>query len=540
MADENAGTSEVLEPPNPVHMTSGPQTRWSTVNFGEAMQGVLTPFSWAIWTGMEDATRRSLASMGVLTKAEAPPPESADGRMSGIYYGRSAGNINFFRMVGARMPGSNPDVLEEKVFGEVTDTPLWGEPGGWARSVAIAAKFPVEAFRSPRQAARYLDEVRIWWRRNTFDAPPQTLDESQALVRAAAARFITACTAHATISVIGPQTLAALTDLAESATGDASLGTDLATGYGGMEETALIADLWATSQGRLSLDQFLRVHGFHGPYESKLESRSWREDPTHVESIVRGYRDRGVTDPRDRERERVALRQAAATRVLAALPRHKRPAAKFAMKLASIFIPARELGKAGFLHALDGARCGARATGLHLAELGVLADPEDAFFLTCAEITGKPDRSFLELTAERKANHERYLGLDLPPAWNGNPVPIVTADASEYQRSTQVQGIGVVGAKVTGRARVIDNPMSADLDPGDILVCATTDPSWTPLFMLADALVIDTGGQMSHGAIVARELGVCCVINTVTGTKDIPDGATITVDGTTGVVEVVG
>lgn len=50
---------------------------------------------------------------------------------------------------------------------------------------------------------------------------------------------------------------------------------------------------------------------------------------------------------------------------------------------------------------------------------------------------------------------------------------------------------------------------------------ATTDPSWTPLFMLADALVIDTGGQLSRGAIVARELGVCCVINTVTGTRDI-------------------
>ena len=65
-------------------------------------------------------------------------------------------------------------------------------------------------------------------------------------------------------------------------------------------------------------------------------------------------------------------------------------------------------------------------------------------------------------------------------------------------------------------------------DDGDILVCKTTDPSWTPLFMLAAALVIDTGGQMSHGAIVARELGVTCVINTVTGTRDIPDGATIT------------
>jgi pyruvate,water dikinase len=96
----------------------------------------------------------------------------------------------------------------------------------------------------------------------------------------------------------------------------------------------------------------------------------------------------------------------------------------------------------------------------------------------------------------------------------------------------------VVGEVVTGRARVIRDPDEADLEPGDILVCVTTDPSWTPLFMLAEALVIDTGGQMSHGAIVARELGVTCVINTVTGTRDIPDGATITVDGSSGRVAI--
>ena len=88
----------------------------------------------------------------------------------------------------------------------------------------------------------------------------------------------------------------------------------------------------------------------------------------------------------------------------------------------------------------------------------------------------------------------------------------------------ELRGIGIVGDKVTGRARVIHDPNDADLEPGDILVCVTTDPSWTPLFMLADALVIDTGGAMSHGAIVARELGVTCVINTVTGTREIQTG----------------
>jgi pyruvate,water dikinase len=197
------------------------------------------------------------------------------------------------------------------------------------------------------------------------------------------------------------------------------------------------------------------------------------------------------------------------------------------------------MGKAAFLHTLDGGRCGARVAGRILVERGLLADPEDVFFLTLDEVTGTPDASFLEKTAERKANHERYLGLELPRAWNGVPEPIVVqAPESDADRVTRLQGIGVVGQKVIGRARVVADPSAVEFEDGDILVCSMTDPSWTPLFMLADALVIDTGGQMSHGAIVARELGVTCVINTISGTRDIPEGAMIAVDGSTGLVEI--
>ena len=203
----------------------------------------------------------------------------------------------------------------------------------------------------------------------------------------------------------------------------------------------------------------------------------------------------------------------------------------------------REVGKAGFLHAIDGARCAARSAGAMLTDRGVLDDPEDGFFLTYEELLELPAGPLQDLVAERREHHRRYEPLALPHAWTGQPVPVeraaadaVTGDADGP--SGAVEGIGIVGGRVTGRARVVRDPGSADLEPGDILVCATTDPSWTPLFMVADALVIDTGGAMSHGAIVARELGVTCVINTVRGTREIPDGATITVDGTTGVVSV--
>lgn len=527
------------EPPNPVHLKADSGTRFTTVNFGEAIQGVQTPFSWAVWQrGMEAATRKAFYALGIFSREESATPESAADRISGIFYGRAAGNVNLFRTVGSRIPGSSADVLEEKLFGQVSGTPLWREAGGIARTATIAVKFPFAAYRSPVKARALLKDQRVWWRRDVFDNPPTTLPAAQQLTRDGADRFLEACVEHTTISMIGPQLLDALSGLAEQATGDPTLGPDLATGYGGMEETDMIADLWLAAQGRLDIREVQRRHGYHGPQESKLESHSWREDPASALTIIDGYRQRGLPDPRAREQERITKREATAARVLHGLPAWKRPMAKFMMAAAATFITGREIGKTSFLHALDGARCGARAVGGHWAEQGILSDPEDVFFLTLDEVTGPGGPTLGELARQRKANHERYRCLTLPAAWQGEPIPIPFEEPRQQSAKTQITGIGVVGSAVTGRARVISDPTTAEMEDGDILVCATTDPSWTPLFMLADALVIDTGGQMSHGAIVARELGVCCVINTVTGTRDIPDGATITVNGTTGTVDI--
>ncbi len=385
-----------------------------------------------------------------------------------------------------------------------------------------------------------LEDCRTWWRDATLERPPADLERAQQLLRASAERFADVGVPHTIVSMLGPQLLEALSDLAEQATGDRALGMELATGFGGMEETQIISDIWAASRGEIELAEIQRRHGFHGPDEGRLETHSWREDPAPIEAIMRGYQQQGVGDPRELERERVAKREEAERRVLEGLSAVKRPQAKLTMRLAKTFIPARELGKASFLHTLDVGRCAARAGGAILAERGLIADPEDAFYLTLDEFTGPPD-DFNERVAERRANHERYLKLELPPRFTGQPEPVeISTDAAPSGGQTRLEGIGVVGETVTGRARVVSDPAAAEFEDGDILVCVTTDPSWTPLFMLAKALVVDTGGQMSHGAIVARELGVTCVINTVTGTRDIPDGATITVDGSAGTVEIEG
>jgi pyruvate,water dikinase len=102
-----------------------------------------------------------------------------------------------------------------------------------------------------------------------------------------------------------------------------------------------------------------------------------------------------------------------------------------------------------------------------------------------------------------------------------------------------VTGVAASAGRVEGRARVVLDPdCDVVLEPGDILVCRITDPSWAPLFTLAEGLVIDIGGPASHGAIVARELGIPCVIGTGNGTTAIHDGDRVAVDGDAGTVSV--
>ena len=531
------------EAPNPVHMSSAADTRWTTVNFAEAIQGVQKPLGWGMWDlSMETSVRRSFGAIGALSRSEVPPPASPDDRISGMFFGRAAGNINVFRVLGDRMPGSSGDLLEEKLFGKEPGPGKTRKPlSAYRRYPVVAFKMPLAARRPPKKLRTMRADARTWWQRNTIESPPENLADAQKLMAEAAQTFIDVGEHHATATLLASALLDQLTTLAEQATGDPALAMTLASGYGAMDETELIEDLWSASRGDIEIDAVVKRHGYHGPDEGDLSSHTWREDTAPLEVLLRNYRKQNLASPREREKVQLERREAAEVQLLAGLSAAKRPGAKLVLKLASTYIPLREVGKASFLHALDAARCAARAGGSALADAGLLDDAEDVFFLTFDEFLAEPDDDMRRRVAERQADHARYQELQLPPSWTGAPEPVQResdAPAADRPAVETLKGIGVVGQKVTGRARVIHDPMDADLDDGDILVCKTTDPSWTPLFMLAEALVIDTGGAMSHGAIVARELGVTCVINTVTGTKDIPNGATITVDGATGVVEI--
>ena len=176
-------------------------------------------------------------------------------------------------------------------------------------------------------------------------------------------------------------------------------------------------------------------------------------------------------------------------------------------------------------------------SAIGLAATGVIDDPEDVFYLTIQELGALPadPRATIEFRRERRIG---YLDVELPLAWTGNPAP-VSSDGAGSTSTEPIVGLGVSSGIVEGVAHVITDPTEpSDFEPGDILVCHATDPSWASLFLMASGVVIDIGGMLSHGAIVARELGIPCVINTVSGTQRLHSGDRIRIDGTAGAVTI--
>ncbi|ORB77165.1 PEP-utilizing enzyme, partial [Mycobacterium timonense] len=194
-------------------------------------------------------------------------------------------------------------------------------------------------------------------------------------------------------------------------------------------------------------------------------------------------------------------------------------------------------GKSAFLQSLDMGRAAARRIGQCLVEHRQLDDVEDVFFLTAREVVQLP-RDARDLVAKRRDRHAFYKSLQIPPAWIGEPVPTILDGTSQRTDTSVIEGVGASPGIVEGPARVITDP-DDDVEPGDILVAATTDPSWASIMFVSKALVVDIGGALSHAAIVARELGIPCVVNTKNGSQQLRTGDILRVDGSSGRVEIV-
>ena len=175
-----------------------------------------------------------------------------------------------------------------------------------------------------------------------------------------------------------------------------------------------------------------------------------------------------------------------------------------------------------------------------LVRAGVLADREDIYYLRFDELREVVATRTVDdrLIGERKDAFATYRTLT-PPRVLTSDGEVVTGS---YRRGGlppgALVGLPVSAGTVEGRARVVLDMAGADLEPGDILVTAYTDPSWTPAFLAVAGLVTEVGGLMTHGAVIAREYGLPAVVGVEQATRLIRDGQRIRVHGTEGYVEI--
>jgi phosphohistidine swiveling domain-containing protein len=512
------------------------EVAWTTINASEALPGIVTPLTWSFYRdAVERSMRGGFCDLGVMGRDEVTVPSRVEERVWSAFYGRPAANLNQFREMADRMPGSSGDSVEEQIFGQVRDG-VENHPS-FRRWPIAALKMPISIGRVRKRLRRERADQDGWWRA-TMASPISSGTEARAQFRDAASRFERVMRPHLMTSIVCQAIYEQLTKLADQA-GEPGLERALVTGYGSLDETLFLAELWEVSRGRRAVEVFLSEHGYHGSNVGELANPSWREDPAAVERLVRRYREMDETsDPAAVERRQAATRQEAEVRLRRLISRARRPGVGPTLRLSAAYLPLRGTGKSATGQCIDVARRAARFLGRELASTGALAEPEDVWFLQAGELESPPPDA-AGLVDVRRERHDHFAGLEMPDLWQGipTPLPVGPADANDGP----VEGAGVSPGVREGVARVILDPSEGDqLEPGEIIVCVSTDPSWASLFLLAEAIVIDIGGPLSHGAIVARELGIPCVIGTRSGTKRISSGSRIRVDGSAGTVDSVG
>lgn len=299
-----------------------------------------------------------------------------------------------------------------------------------------------------------------------------------------------------------------------------------------------------------AFDDFITDFGSRGPNEWEARSPTWETRPELALSAIDRMR-LGTDDlnPRDQQAKRSREREIASKTLLDIVAgdadTHGQLSAGIGASRA--WLPARERTKTNNIRIIHEMRMPMRELGKRMVERGAFDEIEDFGFVRASEIDQllSDPHSLTATIRERRADYEKLEQKDPQFVFVGeatDPDTWPSRDGTAVEKLTSgetLQGMPGCPGSATGRARVIlDSNDPTALEPGDILVAPITDPSWTPLFVPAAAVVVDVGAPLSHAIIVSRELGIPCVISATGGTRKIPDGAMIRVDGDTGLVTI--
>ena len=284
--------------------------------------------------------------------------------------------------------------------------------------------------------------------------------------------------------------------------------------------------------------KFLRDHG-HREVEFDPYHPTWVEAPWLVVENVRAMLDSRREDPARKERELKLAMQEAEHALLESLPHELRFFVHEVLRLARIYTTLDDVEHYKTTRLTLPFRRGLRALGGRLSARGVLDEPMDVFFASYPMLDEAAHADRPELwerlgaaVREEKAAYLRHRGE--APAWEWGRVAAPAAPAAGA-----LKGLAGSAGLATGPVfRVFSADDFASFPKGAVLVARTTNPAWTPLFYKACAVVTESGGPLSHGAVTAREIGLPAVMSVRDALSLLREGQTVTVDGSSGIVRV--
>jgi pyruvate,water dikinase len=316
-----------------------------------------------------------------------------------------------------------------------------------------------------------------------------------------------------------------------------------------VEDEDFLDELAALAGGREARDAiraFLDTYGMRCVGEIDITQPRWSERPSTLVSMILGNVknfEPGAGQRRfEQGRQEARKMEQALLERLRGLPDGERKAEETRRMIDRVrtIVGYREYPKYGLVNRYAVYKQALLEEAQRLVEAQVLREQEDIFYLTFQELddvvrTNEVDD---QLIRQRKDAFVSYLALTPPRVLTSDGEVVAGAYRRDDVPAGALVGLPVSAGTVEGRARVILSMAEADLEAGDILVTAFTDPSWTPLFVAIEGLVTEVGGLTTHGAVIAREYGLAAVVGVEHATRLIRDGQRIRVNGTDGYVEI--
>ncbi|HEU4682964.1 MAG TPA: PEP/pyruvate-binding domain-containing protein [Nitrospira sp.] len=340
-------------------------------------------------------------------------------------------------------------------------------------------------------------------------------------------------------TVISAQQIVRLAELTQVARQDAvvsrglELGWDLASLRRHAGSTAFLA----------SFARYLDDYGHRGIGESDIMSPRFSDQPDALLDVIRVQLRAPASEPADI----LARQRSTRTTALAAIrSRLRRRWDRWILfnwwyRRLCRFFSLREANRHHLMYYSAAVRNLLLSFGRRLVERGTLQSPDDVFFVTLEEraaLRSDRERDWSALVKARRAERDRWLTLTVPDTirrWGEAAGTNLTSQADHEEDG--LRGIPISAGEATGPVRLIR--FSADwsnVQPGDIIVAPVIDPGMAPLFGIAAGLVVEMGGTLSHGAIIAREYGLPAVANVLKATTLLRDGETVTVDAGSGII----